>query len=46
MLHAFNADLKKYSKHVKLQLKSVEEERKDMKWEVLLEERSLLDAVK
>ena len=32
VLHTFNPDLKKYSKHIKLQMKSVEEDRRDMKW--------------
>lgn len=35
VLHTFNQDLRKHSKHVRMQLKG--EERKDCKWETIFE---------
>ena len=46
VLHAFNEDLKKNSKHIKILLKKVQEERSDFKFEQLFEEKALLTAVK
>lgn len=37
ILHAFNEDLRRHSKHIKLVLKRVQEERSDFKWEQLFE---------
>jgi nucleotide-binding universal stress UspA family protein len=45
VLHTFNQDLRKHCRHIKLLLRGVQEERKDMKWEQVFEERPLLQAV-
>lgn len=46
VLHTFNEDLKKYSKHIKIVLKKTQEERLDFKFEQLFLEKDLLEAVK
>lgn len=46
VLHAFNEDLKKYSRHIKIVLKKAQEERPDFKFEQVFQEKDLLEAVK
>ena len=45
MLHTYNEDLRKHSRHIKLQLKGVQEAHKDWRFEQCFEEEALIDVL-